>query len=113
MTKTRLLWLTAIPMTLLVSACSTPPIRSTQEQPTGSGVETSPGTSEGVIAPQVIAPPAEPLPAPPTRSYTLGTAATALVNQSHVQLAAKNFMLAASTIERALRIEPNNPLLWL
>lgn len=65
------------------------------------------------MAPQVVAPAAEPLPAPPTRSYTLGTATTALVSQAHAQLAGRNFMLAASTIERALRIEPNNPLLWL
>ena len=97
---------------LLLGACSTPPIRSTpQTQPASPATPATP--SDGVVAPQVVAPPAEPLPAPPTRSFTLGTAATALVNQAHAQLAGNNFMLAAATIERALRIEPNNPLLWL
>jgi len=104
-------WLLLVSL-LMLGACSTAPIRSTP-QPVPSTPQTSTTPSEGVVAPQVVAPPAEPLPAPSTRSYTLGTAATALVNQAHAQLAGKNFMLAASTIERALRIEPNNPLLWL
>ncbi|HEX2584063.1 MAG TPA: hypothetical protein VHL14_02960 [Steroidobacteraceae bacterium] len=98
--------------TLILGACSTPPIRSTS--PTQPGAPEAPATpADGVVAPQSVVPPAEPLPAPPTRSYTLGAATAALVNQAHAQLAGKNVMLAASTIERALRIEPNNPLLWL
>ncbi|MES1196886.1 MAG: tetratricopeptide repeat protein, partial [Steroidobacter sp.] len=44
---------------------------------------------------------------------TLNAASTALIDQAHAQLASGNFMNAAATIERALRIEPNNPLLWL
>jgi len=43
----------------------------------------------------------------------LNAASRALVNQAHTQLTAKNFAMAAATIERALRIEPSNPLLWL
>lgn len=30
-----------------------------------------------------------------------------------MQLASKNYAVAASSIERALRIEPDNPLLWI
>jgi len=36
-----------------------------------------------------------------------------LVGQAQTQLASKNFAVAASSIERALRIEPDNPLLWI
>jgi tetratricopeptide (TPR) repeat protein len=35
-----------------------------------------------------------------------------LVTQAQSQSAARNFPAAADSIERALRIEPNNPLLW-
>jgi tetratricopeptide (TPR) repeat protein len=35
------------------------------------------------------------------------------VDQAHAQVAAGNFVVAAGSIERALRIEPNNPLLWI
>jgi predicted Zn-dependent protease len=36
-----------------------------------------------------------------------------LVTQAQAQLTAGNEALAAATIERALRIEPDNPLLWI
>jgi hypothetical protein len=56
-----------------------------------------------------------PTPAPPaaTRQFHLGTAATALVAQAHRQAAAGDPQLAIGSIERALRIEPDNPLLWI
>jgi tetratricopeptide (TPR) repeat protein len=62
-----------------------------------------------------LPPPApEELPAPPPpREYQLGSAAQSLVNQARTQAAAGNFAVAAGSIERALRIEPNNPLLWI
>jgi Flp pilus assembly protein TadD len=50
---------------------------------------------------------------PPPRSYELGAATRSLVEQAHAQAAAGNLPVAASSIERALRIEPNNPLLWI
>jgi tetratricopeptide (TPR) repeat protein len=43
----------------------------------------------------------------------LNPASRALVSQAQNQLASKNFAVAASSIERALRIEPGNPLLWI
>jgi Flp pilus assembly protein TadD len=43
----------------------------------------------------------------------LGAAATALVAQAHRQSAAGEPQLAISSIERALGIEPDNPLLWI
>ena len=33
--------------------------------------------------------------------------------QAHAQANGGNYPLAASTIERAMRIEPGNPLLWI
>jgi Flp pilus assembly protein TadD len=55
-----------------------------------------------------------PLPPPPVvREPTLGAASRALVSQAQTQLAAKNYTVAAASIERALRIEPDNPLLWI
>jgi Flp pilus assembly protein TadD len=36
-----------------------------------------------------------------------------LVGQAHKQANSGDFGLAAATIERAMRIEPDNPLLWI
>ncbi len=55
----------------------------------------------------------QPLPPPSTRTYTLNAASRALVSQAETQRKSKNFVQAAATLERALRIEPNNPLLWI
>ena len=107
--------LLALLMMVFISACSTPatrpdntPVTTAPEQPA------APSQPQGeVVPPQAVAPSAEPLPAPPSRTYTLSAATTALVNQAHAQVTANNLMMAASTIERALRIEPNNPLLWI
>lgn len=70
-------------------------------------VETQPAT------PTVPVEPAQPLPPAVTRSYSLNAASRALVNQADAQRKTGNFVQAAATLERALRIEPNNPLLWL
>src|SRR5579871_6042278 len=56
--------------------------------------------------------PAAPSRAPP-RQFHLGAAASTLVEQAHKQAAGGDFGLAAATIERAMRIEPDNPLLWI
>jgi len=62
-------------------------------------------------------PPApEEAPQPPerrTREYQLGAASRSLVAQAQTQSANGDFAGAAASIERALRIEPSNPLLWL
>lgn len=59
-------------------------------------------------------PPAAPVPgeAPPARPR-MGLAATALLGQAHTQAAAGEYGAAGATLERALRIEPDNPLLWV
>ena len=55
----------------------------------------------------------QPLPPPVIREPALGAASRALVDQAKVQAGSKNFTVAAGSIERALRIEPDNPLLWI
>jgi Flp pilus assembly protein TadD len=59
--------------------------------------------------------PAEAPPAPPapTRQFRLGSAASALVTQAHARAAAGDYPAALATLERALRIEPENPLPWI
>jgi predicted Zn-dependent protease len=55
-----------------------------------------------------------PAPLPePQRPRTLTPATRALVTQAQTQLNGGNPALAAATVERALRIEPDNPLLWI
>lgn len=51
--------------------------------------------------------------APQQQAFTLGAAAGALVGDAHVQEQSRNFGLAAETLERALSIEPRNPLVWI
>lgn len=55
------------------------------------------------------------MPPPPqaSRQFHLGAAAAALVGLARQEAANGNPQLALSTVERALRIEPRNPLLWL
>jgi Flp pilus assembly protein TadD len=55
----------------------------------------------------------QPLPAPVIREPVLSPASRALIGQAQAQLASKNYPVAASSIERALRIEPDNALLWI
>jgi Flp pilus assembly protein TadD len=43
----------------------------------------------------------------------LGAATSALVAQAQKQAANGDFSTATTTLERALRIEPDNPLLWI
>jgi tetratricopeptide (TPR) repeat protein len=70
-------------------------------------VETQPG------APPTTVEEPQPLPEPAPREPVLSPASRALVGQAQAQLSSKNFGVAASSIERALRIEPDNPLLWI
>lgn len=59
------------------------------------------------------APPPAPPPPPPPRENHLSPATRSLVTQAHTLTAHGDFDGASSTLDRALRIEPNNPLLWV
>lgn len=78
-----------------------------------------PGQAIGSVRP-APAVPVQPPPAPPEapstpapRQFHLGAAARALVTQAQGQAKGGDFGQASATIERALRIEPENPLLWI
>lgn len=62
--------------------------------------------------------PYEPPPHPPhppqaAREIRLSPATRSLVTQARAQVAHGDLPAASSTLDRALRIEPNNPLLWI
>ena len=111
----------ALTLALAVSACKlpnpcTPPPAKQPPQPAPGGAPTLPPPQTPLPPPEQPLPPPEPVeepPAPPQREYQLGSATQSLVNQARTQAAAGNFAVAAGSIERALRIEPNNPLLWI
>jgi Flp pilus assembly protein TadD len=102
--------------TLLLGGCVLPdPYRQPERVPTNPANDPTtnqPGTSS---MPDTPTPSVEPVPAPQPapRPRTLGPAAKALVDQARAQSNAGNNTLAASTLERALRIEPDNPLVWI
>ncbi|MET0496712.1 MAG: tetratricopeptide repeat protein [Steroidobacteraceae bacterium] len=99
---------------LTLGACALP---QPYQMPPQSPPAPAPGSGPVVTqpAPSEIPPEETPLPppAPVIREPTLTSASRALVAQAQSQAAAKNFPLAAASIERALRIEPDNPLLWI
>ncbi len=78
-----------------------------------------PGAPGGAVVPgsstagSAQPPPPAPLPSQPARQFRLGTAASALVAQAHTQAGGGEYAAAGATLERALRIEPDNPLLWV
>jgi Tfp pilus assembly protein PilF len=99
---------------LALSGCALrAPAPTFPQNPTPSGsAQPAPGTP---VAPAESVP----VPAPPEKPYTpapkqfhLGTASQSLVTQAHQQSAGGDYAGAAATLERALRIEPDNPLLW-
>lgn len=99
--------LTLLFLVLTVAACRSlisperppnPPAGSATAQPTPESAAPSPAA------------PALPV---PTRQYHLGNAASALVTQAHARAAAGDYPAATATLERALRIEPENPLTWI
>jgi Flp pilus assembly protein TadD len=51
-------------------------------------------------------------PEPPHREFKLGPATQALVMQARAQISKGQLPSASGTLDRALRIEPQNPLLW-
>lgn len=96
-----------------LSACTIPnpyeppPAPTPAPAPGGTPAETQPAPQP----PPIEAP--QPLPPPVVREPALGAASKALVGQAQTQVASKNYAVAASSIERAMRIEPDNPLLWI
>jgi hypothetical protein len=70
-----------------------------------------PGATDPVI--DVPVPTPVPRERPRVAPATLGPASTALVTQAQAQRKRGDLPGATVSLERALRIEPNNPLLWI
>ena len=98
-------------VSLLLGACSLmAPHRSAPQPP--------PAPSPAPPSPQASPPPPSPYQPPahpqqPARENHLSPATRSLVTQARNQVAHGDLPAASSTLDRALRIEPNNPLLWI
>jgi tetratricopeptide (TPR) repeat protein len=96
---------------MLLSGCPAPAPRP------GSPSNPFPGPQpSGPLAPTPPppqAPPAPPRAPPPSRENHLSPATRSLVTQARTLVSHGDLDGASSTLDRALRIEPNNPLLWI
>ena len=106
--------LPALVAVLAVAACAVPPPYRAPAPP----APVPPSPTEPPVETRPAPPPEQPTeqpppPAPVIREPVLSAASKALVGQAQIQLQSKNYPVAASSIERALRIEPANPLLWI
>jgi tetratricopeptide (TPR) repeat protein len=90
------------------------------QRPAGSGpvltpppptVETPPPDAEPAVETPPPAPP--PRERPKASAATLSPASRALVSQAQAQRKKGDLPGATVSLDRALRIEPNNPLLWI
>ncbi len=117
---------TLVAVALLAAAgCSLQPFRpqppaSTRPAPkSGSGpvISEPPTVSSTLPAEPSIQGPAPSIPVPRERPKvapaTLSPASKALVSQAQTQRKKGDLPGAAGSLDRALRIEPNNPLLWI
>jgi predicted Zn-dependent protease len=86
------------------------PAKPSHPSPSGTA-QPAPGTPAAPTEATPVPSPEKPY-TPAPRQFRLGAAAQALVGQAHQQSAAGDYAGAAATVERALRIEPDNPLLW-
>jgi hypothetical protein len=98
--------------TLLLSGCPAS-LRTNQEpSPEPGRAPSNPAPGAPPSIPVAPSPPPAP-PPPPPRENHLSPATRSLVTQAHSLIAHGDFDGASSTLDRALRIEPNNPLLWV
>jgi tetratricopeptide (TPR) repeat protein len=98
----------------LLSSRPSPP-NGPSPQTQSSGAQSSRAPSSGPLSPNPPpAPPAQPVPPPPpVRENHLSAATHSLVTQARTQISHGDLDGASTTLDRALRIEPNNPLLWI
>ncbi len=98
---------------LFLVACQSlygPPVSRPSPQPQPGTPQPQPSTPE----PQQPVPTPVPLPPQqPPKEFRLSAASAALVKQSRAQSVKGEYPAAVATLERALRIEPDNPLVWL
>jgi tetratricopeptide (TPR) repeat protein len=87
---------------------------SLRTNPDATPDSSAPGTPPPVAVSPLLPPPLPPQPPPPPpRENHLSPATRALVTQARGLVAHGDLDGASSTLDRALRIEPSNPLLWV
>jgi tetratricopeptide (TPR) repeat protein len=99
----------ALGLAALLSGCPAP-------APRPSPVPNPLSTSDAPASPPPgMSPPHAPVPRPPqpARENRLSPATRSLVTQAHTLASHGDIDGASATLDRALRIEPNNPLLWI
>jgi hypothetical protein len=108
-----------------VAGCSVSPFRTGTPGPASPAPKApeSAGRGPAVPAPEEPAPAPAPVEVPPPPPVprerpkappaTLSAASKALVSQAQTQRQRGDFPGASVSLERALRIEPNNPLIWI
>ena len=99
-----------LPLLLSVLAVSACAMSGSGESRPGAGP--AGGAAAGSAQPPPPAPSAT-APATRPRQFRLGAATSALVAQAHQQENGSDYDQAAATLERAVRIEPDNPLVWI
>jgi tetratricopeptide (TPR) repeat protein len=113
--------LTTLAAAVLLGGCALPPpYHAESPAPTPTPVVAPPQPAPlpsppaaAAPAKTVTAPPPKEAPAPASREFHLGAAAQSLVAQARAQSARGEFPGASGTLDRAIRIEPQNPLLWI
>ena len=94
-----------------------PPTQTTTPSQAGRGptVPEVPLPAPGTAEPVIEAPPPAPVPKerPKVAPASLSPASKALVSQAQAQRKKGDLPGATVSLERALRIEPRNPLLWI
>ena len=107
---------------LASSGCSLAPFRTVPSTPgpttpggQGPSVSLPPIPAPGQTPPVIEVPPPAPVPKerPRVAPATLSPASQALVTQAQAQRKRGDLPGATVSLERALRIEPSNPLLWI
>jgi predicted Zn-dependent protease len=89
----------------LLAGCPGRSLRSSPNEPPNIEQPAPPPATAPLPAPA-------PRPAPPRENH-LSPATSSLVTQAHSLMAHGDLDGASATLDRALRIEPNNPLLWV
>jgi len=96
-------------MAVLLCGCRAPPTRPSL--PTAPSDAPQPDVPGFTTPPSSATPPSRPT--QPPRENHLSPASRSLVTQAHTLMSHGDLDGASSTLDRALRIEPHNPLLWI
>jgi Flp pilus assembly protein TadD len=91
---------------LMLGACAGGAPLSAGPAPGAAPAASAAGSAQPPAAPPVRA-------APPSQPMRMGAAASALLAQTRAQEGRGDYVAAGVTLERAMRIEPDNPLLWV